>query len=701
MTGRGIAALTIFLGAFLTFLIEPLVGNTLLPVFGGTAATWSACLAVFQALLVGGYLYAHRAGTRIRTNRRSVWVHVFLLLLAPAWIAGISVDAHRAVAWAGRIPVPAVGAVLAVLVLVAVPFVLLASNSSLIQLLSGGRYKLYAVSNFGSLVGLLAYPFAFERLMPLSQQWRWIAGLMLAYAALFALCARTAPADGADARSGASVHCPGAASSVHFLLSFASCFLLNAVTVHVCSDITPLPMVWVLLLALYLASYMVGYTDRGERGARFLAPALVGAAALAAWNYGFQHNVSDFMRELISSVAVLFLGGWAIHARLYRSRPGTEGLTRYYLMIVLGGAVGGAVCSFGMPLVVTTTAEYPVALALVLAVACLDARDWVLRRRGLAPAAAFRVRLWIFAGCALFAVFGICRGYVTEDGILRRYRNFYGLGRVAREHMEVQGGEDYWINALHSGDTLHGFQKVSGDWKGQMATAYYAEHAGGLAVVSHPGYGRGEPLRVAVCGMGIGTLATHARDGDFYRFYEINPAVVSIARDTRLFSFLQTARGTVDLVVDDARRALEREREDGEPKYDVIVVDVFSGDAIPPHMATREAVALYLDRLAPGGVLSFHLSNWHMDLLPLVKATAAEFGLRVAAFQCQPTEYAIMSLWAHFSRTDLPFPEDGPLRTAVGLEEVRDVRMMTDDYHPLVPYLSFSKIFGHLSRRTP
>ena len=197
-------------------------------------------------------------------------------------------------------------------------------------------------------------------------------------------------------------------------------------------------------------------------------------------------------------------------------------------------------------------------------------------------------------------------------------------------------------------------------------------------------------MRVGLCGMGIGTLASYARNDDFYRFYEINPAVAALAQEKSLFSFLSGCKGKVEVIVDDARRGLEHERAENEAKYDVLVVDVFTGDAIPPHMATREAFAIYLDRLADHGILAFHLSNWHLDLIPMIKAAAQGFNLKAESYYCSATPYAFESTWAFLSREELPTMFDARCHTKVDFSLVPDVDLMSDERHSLLPYIQWN-----------
>ena len=542
-------------------------------------------------------------------------------------------------------------------------------------------------------------------------------------------------------------------------------------------------MLWVGLLAAYLLSYILAFTDRGSRFAPWAALVVVPLACYGAWHFG-AIGYTAFLPELYIGFSILFFGGWIVHSRLYRMRPDADGLTRYYLMIALGGAAGGAACSFLMPLVTNIVAEYPIALAMILGVVILDCRDgiaFVVQRPAvqsyiertsdtdLKQLHAFLLSLTTPhtaqnaphpaqstkhtaqsiphpahctkhtaqsiphpAHCTLhkaqsttilllsaFALYGIVRGYNAEGRVLCRYRNFYGLGYVAHKMMSVDNGNDYEANEFRSNGTIHGFQCARGKWKSQVPTVYYAEHAGGLPILKHPNRtphtaqstphpaqstlhkaqstlhpaqstkhkAQDSAMRVALCGMGIGTLASYAREGDFYRFYEINPAVAKIASDERYYTFLSEASGKVEVVLDDARHALAREVAANEPKYDVIVVDVFNGDAIPPHMATREAFQIYLDRLAPNGILAFHLSNWHLDLLPMVKAAAKEFNLSLEAYVCRPTLYAYASTWAFLSREPLPPLYDEKAHDKIDLSTVGDIPLMTDDFHSLLPYL--------------
>lgn len=653
------ARLTIFLGAFLAFLVEPLVGNTLLPAFGGAATVWNWCLAGFQILLVAGYFYAHR----VSSGRFRPGLHCSLIALGAVGLL--------AVAFGMRSP-------WAVIPFAAFSYVVLAANSSLVQVLSGGRYSLYSVSNVGSFAGLFAYPLVFEPLLPLRWQWTAAVAMSLLYGALlFGLTRRGGTAavadetsrEGQDGRSS-----PGG----YFLLSFASCFLLNAVTAHLCSDITPIPLLWTVLLGVYLLSYVIAFTDRGSRLHWWLTiPTFVIPiyATLRLTLIGGRY----FTGELVTGVLVLFLGGLVIHSRLYRHRPPAAELTRFYLMIALGGACGGAFCSFVIPHLATTVVEYPVAMAMVVFVA-VGAKKVV-----------WRGILSVFA--VLLALFGIACGRLTQGDVLARYRNDYGTGLVTRRPVRLANGQYYMVHDFRCNSTTHGVQVLNGKDLVYGATAYFTSDAGGSAIVRHPKFSKGEPMRVAVLGMGMGTLATYSRPGDVYRMYEINPAVRDYALNRNLFTFIPDAKGKVEIVIDDARKALERESAAKLPRFDVIYVDVFNGDSVPPHLSTREAFHLYRDCLEPDGILAVNITNWHLDLQPLVKAAAADLGWNVLAVDCLPSAVSAGACWAFLSLEPLDALFVPNRQRKLDLTQVPDLPPMTDERHSSLSFVKWNSLF--------
>ena len=675
------ARLTIFLGAFLAFLVEPLVGNTLLPAFGGAATVWNWCLAGFQILLVAGYFYAHR----VSSGRFRPGLHCSLIALGAVGLL--------AVAFGMRSP-------WAVIPFAAFSYVVLAANSSLVQVLSGGRYSLYSVSNVGSFAGLFAYPLVFEPLLPLRWQWTATAAMSLLYGVLLFRLARGSEQGAVSSErlrrekpSEKDEHhncslLPARCSLSYFLLSFASCFLLNAVTAHLCSDITPIPLLWTVLLGVYLLSYVIAFTDRGSIfpwWLRLVTVVLAVFASLRLVLIGGRY----FTSELVTAVSVLFLGGWMIHSRLYGSRPSAAHLTRFYLIIAIGGACGGAFCSFAMPRLTVVIAEYPIAMAMLLFVGCRS-RRWALR--GLVAVAAMMFAVLGFA-CA-----HIVRGKVLTAGFdpveYARYRNDYGTGAVVVRAMKQSNGGSLLVHDFLCNSTTHGVQVV--DPKNGLVyapTAYFTPDAGGRAIKAHPKYSAGKPMRVAVLGMGMGTLAVYSRPGDVYRMYEINPAVRDYALNRNLFTFIPDAKGDVEIVIDDARKALERESAAKLPRFDVIYVDVFNGDSVPPHLSTREAFHLYRDCLEPDGILAVNITNWHLDLLPMVKAAAADLGWNVLAVDCLPSAVSAGACWAFLSPETLDALFVPSRQRKLDLTQVPDLPPMTDERHSSLSFVKWNSLF--------
>jgi hypothetical protein len=688
---RFLPRLTIFTGAFLLFGVQPMVGSTLLPVFGGTAAVWTVCLAAFQTLLLAGYFYAHvMAGGEGRAfkNRR---LHIAFLFVAVAVTSGAAWARPHLGDWVGTQGAPILSVLGCVLLLAGVPYTLLSANSSLVQAWvakSGGRdvYHLYAVSNAGSFCGLLAYPLLVEPFITLTAQWCGFAAGVGLYACLLAVLARSRLSSPDCLVPAADCHqptadsrLPAAGCRLWLVLPAVSTFTLNAVTAHLGNDVAPLPLLWAVLLALFLLSYVIGFTDLGLKLLPRLPFVLFAILAVSAWQWGIPTS-RGFAVEVSLGMLLILLGGTMLHAWLYRLRPAEDKLTRYYLDIALGGALGGTAASIAAPLLFNSIIEYPLALLLLTVAAGLLATG-----RG-GCGSGLRLPVPLVAGAAgVIAAVLVVQSFNVDGTVILRMRNFYGCGRVRQEKMVVKGGEPYMANLFDHSGTLHGFQAQG--FERQMPTLCFTRHAGGLSITRHPLHTSTKAMRVAVAGMGIGTLAAYGRSGDSYRFYEINPQVAALATNTALFTFIQDSAAKVDIVVDDARRALEGERRRGEEKWDVLIIDVYSGDAIPPHMSTREAFQLYLDRLAPDGILSLHLTNWHLGLSPMVKAAAKEFGLHLQGFGCWADKYSHGSYWTFLTRQPMDLYEEGK-HGRVDFTQVKDIPLMTDERHSLLPYLS-------------
>lgn len=625
-----LSALTVFIGSFLLFGVQPMVGRTLLPAFGGTAAVWVVCLCSFQLLLLGGYFYAHVIAER--GTRTTLRVHVALLVLAAAVTAVVAFQRKAVTSALAAGGTPAVDVLLCVLALVGFAYVLLSSNSSLVQTLARGKdaYRLYAVSNAGSLLGLVAYPFLFEPYVRLTTQWLGFAVGILVYAVALAWLAKDAvsarDAGGAATRDGRpradadTAGEGGAASGVVSPLLWlglpaASCFLLNAVTTHITLDVMPMPLIWTITLAVFLFSYVVGFSGAA---ARLVAPfGAMTAAMLAAVAWTNGKNIAQITLPVAVGLysGLLFVACTFLHSWLYTIRPERRRLTKYYLFQAVGGAVGGAVASLAFPLLTDTVAEYPVSLAVVGGLTIL----------GLAAA-----RRWVGLGAASVACVAAAvlwwNGAKTETRpVVYRGRGFFGTIYVMEAKARTSKGEGCIREFVH-GTTVHGIQALV-PGKERMPTTYYTPNASGFAITGHPKYRAGQPMRVNITGLGVGVLFCYGRPGDYYRAYEISPEALAVATNTNLFTFVSGCPAKKDIVLGDARKGLEAELAAGVEPYDVIVVDAFTGDNLPYHLSTVEAFDLYFKLLKPDGILCVNISNWHLTLEPFMRTLAEHYGV--------------------------------------------------------------------------
>lgn len=669
--GTFLPALTLFLGSFLLFGIQPMLGRTLLPPFGGSAAVWTVCLATYQILLLAGYGYAHFLAAQVPQTQRKL--HLGLLSIAALWSLGFAAFRLTIKDRLGDFPVPAIEVLACVVLFVGFPYVLLSSGSSLVQVwLSRGLgaaqsanrsrniYRLYALSNLGSLMGLLIYPFLLEPFVSLSAQWYGFAACFLVYVILLALLAkRTSNSEPEAAPSSPPIQGQAAVITLPrplthpclwFWLPCLSSSLLNAVTVHLSTDVTPVPMMWVLLLTAFLLSYIVGFSSIGEKGlivwAGLAAVSLVGAALVSGLKGG-----RAFLPNLLTGMALVLLCCTFLHSWLYRIRPDATHLTRFYLGIAAGGALGGATTSLLAPVLFNRVWEYPIAMIL-MCVAC-----------------AWLIRVWnhpelkglnyvLLTSCGLSAFIVISQLSQNEGQTIRNDRNFYGCLRTSQLTIKDHFDNSLSIHQFHHGETLHGIQVQSSSFR-HTPTTYFGPLGGGFPLLQHPFYrDQAIPMNVAIVGLGIGTLACYGRTNDLYRFYEINPLVADVAMDNSLFTFLSDSAAKIEIRLGDARKSLESERVAKQPRYDVLIIDAYSGDSVPLHLATQEAFKLYLDRLAPNGTLAIHLSNWHIDLLPLCKQLANQFELHAVGICSSRTIATCDATWVlltrHPSHFDLP-----------------------------------------------
>ena len=670
----------IFSSAFLLFQIQPIIGKLTLPWFGGSAAVWSTCMVFFQVLLLLGYGYAHLT-TRYLKPRSQAVLHI-ALLGASVFLLPIGVDA----AWK---PVNVDDPTLLIIGLmtsaIGLPYFLLSSTGPLLQAWFSREkpgsvpYRLFALSNFGSMLGLVGYPILFEPQLTIphmSIAWS------VAYAVFALLCSALA-LRGAGATAAVPAVTPAQESGPpppwrrHLLwaaLAALPTILLMSVTSHLTQDIAPIPLLWVLPLALYLATFILCFEGGGwYRRARYLPVFAVSIVALivlyampAAW-----------MKESLAWPIALYSGALFVccmvcHGELAGMKPASAYLTSFYLMVAAGGAGGGLFVVMAAPRLFTDDDELMLA-AVAMAVLILGL---IYREPGKLPG-----RLMSEQGGLKLAVFSITFVSMLAGGTLfflhagDRYkaRNFYGTVKVK----DIGKDNDRYRHLVH-GAITHGGQFLDADKK-RWPTSYYGPSGGaGIGLLaSRDGSSSGSGQRVGIVGLGAGTMAAYCRAGDSYRFYEINPLMIQLAKSQ--FTYLSDCPAQVDIVQGDARLSLERE---APQQFDVIVLDAFSGDAVPVHLLTREAFAVYFKHLRPGGILAVHTSNLHLDLVPIVRLAATHFNkhawqVKSAADKAKGINPAV---WVLVSSRPSIAPADGLTALATDTAFRPALQPWTDDY---------------------
>ena len=666
-----IYAATIFLSSFLLFLVQPLIARLILPWFGGSAAVWTTCMLFFQVMLLAGYAYAHFLTRALAAGRLERVVHTLLLIAALALLPIAPSESWKPLG--NEEPISRI--LLLLLTTVGLPYFLLASTSPLLQAWfvrarpGQDPYRLFAVSNLASLLALVGYPFLVEPFMTAHEQvslWSW---LFAAFALLCAVLAWDTPRGTAAAESTHRSPAPTRGQYIIWLgLAATGSALLLAVTNHLTQNVASVPLLWLAPLTLYLLTFIVTFEGRSWYRPKFLWPLVLVAFGVMTWAVIDQEHRYDLAIQLAIFLPGLFVACFFCHGELYRSRPAPEHLTAFYLTVSAGGAIGGFAVAVVAPVVFNGYYELGVGL---LAAALLAALRFM--PLGLAPAIlSLSVLLGVGAG-ASYDFFG------QQRDVLVAKRGFYGVLRV-KEYGE-RGDEGHLRRLVH-GTIMHGEQYMHDDRR-RMLTTYYQETSGiGLAIASKQSHA----IRVGVIGLGTGTIAAYGRAGDVYRYYEIDPHVLEIAR--RDFTFLGDSPAKIEVALGDARLSLERE---SAQNFDVLAVDAFSSDAIPVHLITREALGIFLRHVKPDGIVAFHVSNRFLELIPVVARIAKEQGAHAVLVRDDPDEDDSLR-----SRTDWVLVSRDPKALqakeitqggGVPAEDRPEWRTWTDDYSNLVQIL--------------
>ncbi len=675
-----IYAVTILVSAFLLFQVQPVIAKIILPWFGGSAAVWTVCLLFFQMVLLLGYLYAHAV---VRYLKPRVQMTLHTVLLAGSAIA---LPIFPSVAWKPTGTEEPTWAILRLLaVSVGLPYFLLSTTGPLLQAWYARRfqgaipYRLYALSNAGSMFALLSYPVLFEPVFTTHQQanmWSF------AYGVFAVLCGFTAFRSGSGVAAAESVEEEGGKPgwrqyALWLLLPASASVLLLAITNHLSQNVAAIPFLWVLPLSIYLLTFILCFEGSGWYRRNPYLQLL--AVALGSMAYATAEDSTGNVAVKVM-VPLFTLGLYTCcmvcHGELVRLKPHPRYLTQFYLTISAGGALGGIFVGLIAPRIFRSFYEMPVGLVvcagLVLWALRMDPglSSWFHGRRGAAPV----------AGAALAIAMAGYLGFHSREqskGARVMVRNFYGALRV-RDTGPATALDS--VRTLTHGTINHGEEYLNATKK-HLATTYYGPNTGiGIALREK---GKDKAIRVGVIGLGTGTIATYGRLGDYYRFYEINPLVPWIARTQ--FSFVPDSKAKVEIAMGDARLSLEREAPEN---FDVLAVDAFSSDAIPVHLLTREAMDLYFRHLRPDGILAVHISNRYLDLEPVLWGESRATGklARVVDTEDDDAQDVFGATWVLLARPESGFHGE-ELSGSAEIKPARRVRLWTDDYSNLFQIL--------------
>jgi SAM-dependent methyltransferase len=661
-------ALTIFTSAFLLFLVQPIMAKQILPWFGGSAAVWTTCLVFFQFLLLFGYAYADWT-TRHMRPRRQAALHTLLLV---ASLVSLPIVAGASWKPSGD-EEPALRILGLLAATIGLPYFLLSTTGPLVQAWfarsfpAGTVYRLFALSNLASLLALVSYPFVFEPwVSTVNQSYGWSAGygvfvLLCIASTIYSLRAQLSSRAAAATVSELNDGPPPTTRdfAVWLVLSAMGSFMLLAVTNHITHDVASVPFLWILPLTIYLVTFILCFEGRGwYRRHIFLGPLLVVTGAMG-WALHADRALHDIKESVALFSAGLFICCMFFHGELANMKPAPRYLTSFYLMVSLGGALGGVFIGFVAPRIFPTYYEFGVGLVVTLFLAVYIVR----RMRAFVPL--------LVVGCIGFTMYHVTKYMIDLSGGARLMtRNFYGTLRV-----RDTGSGDESVRRLTHGVIMHGEQYLAGARRTEPTT-YYGSTSGVAVAIAALGP---QPKRVAVVGLGTGTLAAHGRPGDVYRFYEINPQVVEVARTQ--FSYLSDSRAKIETALGDARLTMEREPPQN---YDLIVIDAFSSDSIPVHLVTREAMAVYLKHLQPDGIIAFHVTNRFLRLAPVVKAIADEYRLNTALIvdEAEGSDLAKTD-WVLVSRNTKLLAKKEIASAASEIDTIPGLRVWTDDYNNL------------------
>jgi spermidine synthase len=668
-SSRWLFGAAIFLASFLLFLVEPVAAKQLLPLLGGSAAMWITSLVFFQTALLAAYLYAHWFSQNARWN-----LHRVLLLLASGaailWAThsyGTGVGAER----------PILAVFLALSAWIGLPFLMLGATSPLLQVWwaraasVGIPYRLFALSNLASLLALGLYPILIEPYFTLrAQRAAWACGFLIFAMLSFELANRTAAAAIAPrpVEPCQSAPSPLLHMLLWLLLPMGAAMQLSAVTSYLTANIAPIPLLWILPLGVYLITIILAFQFPGLLARGLVTRLLLVLLGSLAYMLSKTEVSLPLRISILFFLVEIFVSCYFCHSEAVALRPRQSSQsTLFYLLFAAGGALGSSIIGIASPLIFRFNYDLPITFLATALLACVANWSGGWSQRMLWAVASFMMALLV------------CWVHIaSEHETIAAARNFYGTLRVRQDH----GYPGSVRRVLTNGTIQHGMQYFGTEALRKMPTTYYAEDSGiGLAMrFCCPG----RPRKIGVVGLGSGTMAAYGRAGDRIRFYEINPAVAPIADN--VFTYIRESGAQTQIVEGDGRLSLEHE---DPQRFDVLVIDAFSGDAIPLHLLTTQAVALYQKHLAPGGILAFHISNQHVDLEPPIALLAEAAGMTAMRISTGARDEIgeFSATWVLVSNNAAFFSQPEVTAKARPALPKPGLRLWTDDYSSLLPIL--------------
>ncbi len=718
-------AITIFTSAFLLFQVQPLISKFILPWFGGSPAVWTAAMLFFQVVLFAGYLYAHLTSTYLKARGQFV-LHLTLLAFAAALTLYTQISPSESLKPTGDEKSPLLQILMLLAMTVGIPYFALSSTGPLLQkwfsdaFEGASPYRLFALSNVGSLLALLSYPFFFEIYWDSRQQaYMWSIGF-----AVFAICCGfcawwTFRARQSHAAVAARLPSHSAAAAteaaptwwlraVWIALPALASVMFLAITNEVCQNVATVPLLWIIPLSFYLISFIVAF-DHPRWYSRPLCaiPAILLLVYISNFN-GFANTIADSLNGLLGleKSSQIVLDGWIAecsvyflalllvclicHCELAALKPGPKYLTSYFLSMSLGGALGGIFVNLVATNIFKTFFELTLALLVATALAGWYLSRWAVSHGRNGQYAVAFATVAALLTISYWQIIATMNGDPNANNItIYRARSFFGVVSVQHRSRSNPKWESI---TFKSGHVPHGRQYVDPARRNSPEVGYYGRNTGcGIALdykLKQPA-----PCRIGVVGLGAGTIAAYARPGDYVRMYEINPQVVEIAR--KYFHFLDDcAAAPVDVVLGDARLQLEKElkaKPEGGNQFDILVLDAFSGDAIPTHLLTTEAFELYKQHLKPDGIIAAHITNSYLDLYPVVRDLAKEHGFGITRIY-KPTEKETLVERTYYAllTNDQKFLQQTPenlVEIPANFLKKREIPIWTDRYHNLFQVL--------------